>query len=450
MNPANIETNKLEQIIDLAKKNGASSCEVIQKSWSENPVSFENNKLKSLESNQSKGIAVRLIKNGKIGSASSTDPDALNSLVISAIESSEFGPDATFELTKENLNDCRIAINHDSTVDVPLETLVERGTSVIDSLKTFHKDLLISGGFDLGSGETIYLNSNGVHGKKAKSIYSASFSTLLVQDEDFLGIYDGKSNLQDFPDEKEISKKILEKLNYSRNVISIETKRYNIVFTPRAVASLFGDILAVILNGKVVQQKISPLLDKIGKELFDKKLSFTEDPNIGTKATPFDDEGIKTTKKALIQSGTISSFYFDLSSASKMSSSKDAACYISTGNGFKGSLSATPSPNLTSLVIDSGKVNYHDLISNMKEGILIDQVLGAGQSNTLAGEFNVGIDLGFKIKDGKIQGRIKNCMIAGNIFELLKNISQISKEQEWTGSTLFPYFMVENMTVAGK
>lgn len=435
----------LEQILELAKKNGASSCEVIQKSWSENPVSFENNQLKSLESNQSKGIAVRLIKNNKIGSASSTDPDALNSLVVSAIESSEFGPDATFELTRERLDESGNTINHNSTTDIPLETLVERGTSVIDSLKTFHKDLLISGGFDLGSGETIYLNSNGVHGKKTKSIYSTSFSTLLVQEEDFLGIYDGKSNLQDFPDEKEISKKILEKLNHSKNVISIETKKYNIVFTPRAVANLFGDILAVILNGKVVQQKISPLVDKIGKELFDKKLSFTEDPSIGTKATPFDDEGIKTTKKALIQNGTVNSFYFDLSSGSKCTPKNP-----STGNGFKGSLSATPSPNLTSLVINSGKVSYQDLISNMKEGILIDQVLGAGQSNTLAGEFNVGIDLGFKIKDGKIQGRIKNCMIAGNIFELLKNVSEISKEQEWTGSTLFPYFMIENMTLAGK
>ncbi len=442
MSPINTQTTNLEHILDLSKKHGASSCEVIQKSWAENPVSFENNKLKSLESNQSKGISVRLIKNKKIGIASSTDPDALESIVISAIEASEFGPDATFEFSKEPIS----TPLQQETPPIPLENLVERGTKVIDSLKIFHKDLLISGGFDLGFGETVYLNSNNVYGKKTKSIYSTNFSVLLVKDEDFLGIYEGNSSLENFPCEKEISKNLLEKLNYSKENLILETKEYNIIFTPRAIASIFGEILAVILNGKVIQQKVSPLVDKLGKELFDKRFSFIEDPMIGIKATAFDDEGIKTRKKVLIKNGIVNDFYFDLSSGSKITPSQN-----STGNGFKGSLAQPPSPGLTSLVIEGGKTKYDDLIKNTKEGILVDQLLGAGQSNTLAGEFNVGIDLGFKIKDGKIQGRVKNCMIAGNIFEVLKNISEISNEQEWVyGSMLFPAVLIENMTVAGK
>ena len=440
-----IKNSKLEKILDLAKKDGATSVEIIQKSWSENPVSFENNTLKSLESNQNTGISIRLIKNKKIGSSSSTDPDALESLVTAAIEASEFGPEATFEFTKENIS---VEALHATPLqqELLLENLVERGTNVIESLGTFHKDLLVSGGFNLGFGETVYLNSNGVSGKKKKSIYSTSFSALLVQDEDFLGIYDSNSNLKDFPDEKEISKKILEKLNHSKATLTLETKKYPVIFTPRAVASVFREILEVMLNGKVIQQKVSPLVDKLGKELFDKRFSFIEDPTIGTNATLFDDEGIKTTKKHLIKNGVVNSFYFDLSSASR-----DVARYVSTGNGFKGSLTQPPSPNLTSLVIDGGKTKYNDLIKNIKEGVLVDQLLGAGQSNTLAGEFNVGIDLGFKIKDGRIQGRVKNCMIAGNIFEILKNISEISKEQEWvSGSMLFPAFLIESMTVAGR
>ncbi len=438
--------SKLEKILDLAKKNGADSVEIIQKSWAENPVSFENNKLKILESNQSTGISVRLIKNNKIGSSSSTDPDAIESIVISAIEASEFGPEATFEFTKEELGNGRDEVNPVSTRELPLENLVERGTQVIEQLRTFHKDLLVSGGFDLGFGETVYLNSNGVCGKKTKSIYSTSFNTLLVKDEDFLGIYESNSNLKDFPDEKEMSNKILEKLNYSKENLLLETKKYNVIFTPRAVESIFGEILAVILNGKVIQQQVSPLIDKLGKELFDKRFSFIEDPSIGTKATLFDDEGIKTTKKHLVKNGVVSNFYFDLSSGSRVK----PMC-LTSGNGFKGSLSQLPSPNLTSLVIEGGKIKYSNLIKNTKEGILVDQLLGAGQSNTLAGEFSVGIDLGFKIKDGEIKGRIKNCMIAGNIFEVLKNISEISSDQEWVyGSMLFPAFLIEGMTVAGK
>ena len=63
----------------------------------------------------------------------------------------------------------------------------------------------------------------------------------------------------------------------------------------------------------------------------------------------------------------------------------------------------------------------------------------------------MGIDLGYKILNGNIQGRIKNCMVAGNIFEVLKNICEISSDREWvSGCELYPYFMLDNLTVAGK
>ncbi len=436
--------SKLEKILDLAKKNGASETEVIQKSYTENPVNFENNKLKTLESNESSGIGIRLIKNKKIGLASTTDPDAIESTIISAIEASEYGPEATFEFSKEELNSSDV----DSTVknNFPLEELVKRGTKAIEQLKTFHKDTLISGGFDLGYGETIYLNSNGVSGKRNKTVYSSSFYVNLVRGEDFLGVYEGNSNLDNFPDEKEITKKILEKLNYSKENITLTTKTYPVIFTPHAVSSIFVDILIVLLNGKAIQQGISPLADKIGEKLFDGKLSLIEDPEIGTAKTPFDDEGIKTKKKTLIQKGVVNSFYFDLSSGSRVMPQ-----HASTGNGFKGTLSTAPAPKLTSIKVESGKTSYNDLIKNIKEGVLIDQVLGAGQSNTLAGEYNVGIDLGFKIVNGEIKGRIKNCMIAGNIFEVLKNITEISHEQECVyGSSFLPWFLFDNLTVGAK
>ena len=440
-----VKFSKLEAILALAKQNGASEAEVIQSSWTENPINFENNKLKTLESNQSSGIAIRLIKNKKIGTSSTTDPDAFEKIVSSGIEASEFGPDATFELSRKNLGG-RDVVNHVSTEDIPLETLVERGTNVIENLRKFHNDLLISGGFNLGHGETTYLNSNNVFGKKVKSIYSTSFSVQLVRGEDFLGIYDGNSNLDNFPDEKQISNKIFENLTLSKELVSLKTQKYTVIFTPRAVSSIFSHILSVILNGKMVQQKISPLTDKLGKELFDKKLTFIEDPNIGTQKADFDDEGIRTKRKVLIKEGVVNNFYFDLSSGSKVIPKQ-----ISTGNGFKASLGSSSVPSLTTIQIEEGKTLYKDMIKNTKEGVLVDQVLGAGQSNTLAGEFSIGIDLGFKIKDGNIQGRVKNCMVAGNIFHVLKNIEEISSDREWVyGVELLPAFLIDNMLVASK
>lgn len=433
---------KLESLIEIARKKGASEIEVIQKSWTSNPISFENNKLKSLESNESSGIGIRLIKNGRFGIASSTDPSAVEETVTSAIEASEFGPDAIFSFSKDPIppNTISTPIPHS-----PLEELVERGNKIIESLKAFHSDLLISGGFDLSYGNTIYINSNGVYGERKKSLYSTSFYANLIRGEDFLGIYEGNNSLENFPDEEEIKNKILEKLNFSKLNVSTETKKYTVIFTPNAVSNIFASIFSVLFNGKIIQQGISPLGEKLGQKLFDKNLSFIEDPSIGTSKAAFDDEGVKSEKKELIKNGTVNSFYFDLLSAAKYGKS-------STGNGFKGGLSLAPSPSLTTTTIETnGKMTMNEMIKNTKEGILIDHVLGAGQSNTLAGEFNVGIELGFKIEDGQIKGRVKNSMIAGNIFELLKDIKEISSDREWIyGGSLYPAFLLEGLTVAGK
>ncbi len=436
--------SKLEKILDLAKLNGAKEAEVLQMSYTEDPINFENNKLKNLQSNQGCGISIRLIKNNKLGTASSTDPDALESIVKAAIEASEFGPKATFELTQEK-------INHSSTTTnsiLPLEDLVERGTAAIESLKTFHPDLLISGGFDLSIGETNYLNSYGVCGIRTKSIYSAGFYANLVRGEDFLGVYESKSDLENFPDEKKIIASVLEKLNYSKQNVSLQTKKYPVIFTPKAVKSIFVYILSVMLNGKAIEQKISPLINKLGELLFDSKLTLNEDPTIGTKKAGFDDEGMQTQKKVLIKNGTINSFYFDMSSGSRCVPQQ-----TSSGNGFKPGLSGVHTPMLTSLIVTGGSKNNHykDMVKDIKEGILVDELLGAGQSNVLAGEFSTGIELGFKIENGEIKGRIKNCMIAGNIFEVLKDIKEISGIQEWVGgSSLLPAFLIDGMTVAGE
>ena len=173
-----LKTSTLETLLELAKKQGAEQVEVIQMSWTENPINFENNKLKALESNESSGIFVRIIKNNRIGSSSTTDPQATEKVVKDAIEASEFGPDATFKFSDNKLKTPEECFKKP---DLPLEELVEKGYKEIEYLKTFHKDTLISGGFNLGFGETVYLNSNGVNGTRRKTVYSTNLYALLVR-----------------------------------------------------------------------------------------------------------------------------------------------------------------------------------------------------------------------------------------------------------------------------
>ncbi|MEM1170803.1 MAG: metallopeptidase TldD-related protein [Cyanobacteria bacterium P01_H01_bin.35] len=65
------------------------------------------------------------------------------------------------------------------------------------------------------------------------------------------------------------------------------------------------------------------------------------------------------------------------------------------------------------------------MISNIKEGLIVEQVLGAAQSNQLAGELSINLGLGYKVKNGKIIGRVKNKMLTGNIFAAFQNLVDI-------------------------
>ena len=75
--------------------------------------------------------------------------------------------------------------------------------------------------------------------------------------------------------------------------------------------------------------------------------------------------------------------------------------------------------------------------------------MGAGQGNELGGDFKGNVLLGYRVKDGKILGRIKNTMISGNVFDCLKNLSWISRDTNWIyGSFNVPYIMCENIQIA--
>ena len=96
------------------------------------------------------------------------------------------------------------------------------------------------------------------------------------------------------------------------------------------------------------------------------------------------------------------------------------------------------------------------MIKNTAQGLLVEDFLGIGQGNPINGEFSVNVSLGYKIENGKIIGRVKDIMLAGNVFEALKDITAISREREWVSGSwayfagLMPYIQVGKLSVTAK
>jgi len=76
------------------------------------------------------------------------------------------------------------------------------------------------------------------------------------------------------------------------------------------------------------------------------------------------------------------------------------------------------------------------MLADIKEGLVIEYLMGAGQGNILGGDFSGNVLLGYKVENGKIVGRVKDTMVSGNVYQVLKDIAAIGNDTRWVGSFL--------------
>ena len=199
------------------------------------------------------------------------------------------------------------------------------------------------------------------------------------------------------------------------------------------------------LDGKNVFTGVSPLIGKLGETLFDPKITLVDDGTLDGKfgSAPYDDEGIPHRRNPLVEKGVVKSFYYDLKTAVQSGVEP-------TGNGRRG-LFNPPFPSISNLLIEPGQTSLAEIIAGVDEGLLVEDVLGLGQGNTLSGAFSNPLALAFKIEKGELVGRVKNASIAGNVYELLKNVAAVSRESEWVYNNFnLPYILLSEMNVVAK
>lgn len=433
-----VSDRTLEKILQLASDR-SDAAEVYYRSSQDTPIEFENNRLKSLQTKALQGVALRVVCNGKLGFASSTDLTRLEDLVDAAVQTAEIGDAAEFEFA----SGVKVEAPASNYAPPPTQQLVEIGEKLISQVHSYNADILVDVGFHVRTTETKIATSRDVYAERTTHTVSASLSGNLVRGEDFLQVYSFDVAREAIPDCDRVLEGLLQKYRWAEQQATITSGSYPVLFTPRATVSTLGRLFDTVLSGQTVCQKASPLADKIGQTLFDRRLTLFEDPSIGTSACSFDDEGTPTSRKVFIDRGTVMGFYWDRRWAAR------AGCQ-STGNGFRGGLSR-PGPDTVNLCIAPGNTSTAELIASMEEGLIVDGVLGAGQSNQLAGEFSVNLDLGYKVEKGQIVGRVKNTMVAGSIFEAFQNLVDLSDQPEWIGGGAYvPSILFQKLGVAAR
>lgn len=432
----------MDEILTRAKK-VAEQAEVFQVSSRRTPVHFEANRLKQIETKESTSLALRIMKGGRIGfsaAAGSIEPDAL---LNHAVDTAQFGMPARFDFPNPK------AYPHIETFDpetekVTIDNMVTLGERLIATVRELAPDILCDTSVTKGTISIRIANSQGGEASYDKSFFSLSLEGILIRDGDMLFVGDSQSSCHPLLDFKTIADEVTWQLDLAKREAAVSTGTMPIIFTPRGVASALIAPLILAFNGKMALDGASPLKDAQGKQLFDRKFSLWDNPLLPYQpaSRPCDDEGVPSQQNSLIDNGVVSQFLYDLQTAALANTQ-------STGSGNRhGGL---PSPSPSSLIIDEGDVSLEEMIKNMKHGLVIDQLIGAEQGNLFSGAFSGNVLLGYKVDEGEVVGRVKDTMVSGNIYQILKQLEAVGQEARWIGSFLrTPCLLCSGLSVATK
>jgi len=433
----------LENILALAKK-VAEEAEVFLVSSRETPVGFEANRLKRLETRETTSVSLRIVKDGRIGFASTTRLDDPQALVNMAVESAQFGAEARFTLPPaQGYPEIEV---YDARVEgVAIEEMVGIGESLIAAVRSHTPELVCEAGVAKSEGTVKILNSRGGEASYRKSFFTIAIEGTLIRDTDMLFVGEFDSSCQPIAEFKPLADSVIQQLELAKRRASVATGRLPVVLTPKGVRSAFLAPLALAFNGKMVLEGASPLVGRQGERLFDERLSIWDDATIDYRpaSRPCDDEGVPSQRIPLIQKGVVANFLYDLQTAALAGSRSTGS-----GNRVRGGM---PTPSVSALVIEEGDTAFEDMIRDMKQGLVIEMLIGAEQGNVLGGEFSGNVLLGYKVENGEIVGRVKDAMVSGNIYDALKELIAIGREAKWVGGALWtPALYLPGLAVASK
>jgi PmbA protein len=267
----------------------------------------------------------------------------------------------------------------------------------------------------------------------------------LTRGSDMLFVGDSVSSCRPILETGKVADMVLQQLELARNQAPVPTRPMPVIFTPNGVASALVMPLLAAFNGKTVLEGASPLGQKLGQTVFDNKFQLLDDPMAAFQPSsrPCDDEGVPSQRTPLIEAGKVTSFLYDLQTAAM-------AGTHSTGSGRRGH-GGLPAPSPSAFVVAAGGTTFDEMVGDIKEGLVVEQLMGAGQGNVLGGDFSGNVLLGYKVENGKIVGRVKDTMVSGNVYQVLKNIAAFGSEARWVGGFLqTPHIYCPDVSVASR
>ncbi|WP_091989232.1 metalloprotease PmbA [Pseudoalteromonas denitrificans] len=428
------------QVLEKAKKLGATSAEAAMSSTSGLSVSTRLGEVETIEFNQDGALGISVYVGNRKGSASTSDlsPKALDLVVTKAIEIAKYTSEDPFNgLADKGLLEFTPA---DLDLYHPWLVTPEQG---IDFCKQAEEAALNSdsrivnsdgASFSSHQGLRVYGNSHGLISGFPRTRHSLS-CMVIGQDGEQMerdSAYTTSRLQNKLKTANEVGLEAATETLAKLNSRKLKTGKMPVIFRADIASSLFGHLVSAIGGGSLYR-KSSFLLDSLGTQVFSSLVNIEEKPHIlqGMASSPFDSEGVRTQDCTILKNGELQTYLLASYAARKLNM---------TSTGHAG--------GIHNWLVKSTDGELAQLIKTMGTGLLVTELMGQGV-NIITGDYSRGA-AGFWVENGMIQYPVSEITIAGNLKDIFKGITAIGSDIDLRGSVQTGSILVEQMQVSGE
>jgi len=438
--PIEILQQMASDILDCAKKGGASNCETdVSDGFGQN-VTVRKGEVETIEYNRDKGLSVTVYIGQKRGHASTSDfsPQAVGDTVAAALSIAKY----TAKDDCAGLADTALLAREFPDLDLyypwdlPVEQAIQLAQTCEASAFGVDKRIVNSEGASISLSESqfIYANSSGFMAGYPTSRHGISCAVIAGQNDTMQRDY-WYSVARDADDLELVE--CVGKRAGMRSVARLGAKKIAtcevpVLFEAPVASGLIGHFVSAISGGSLYR-KSSFLLDSIGRKVFAPNIQIHEFPHLkkGLASGVFDDEGVATLERKVIENGVVQGYFLGSYSARKL--------------GIRTSGNAGGNHNL--IINNGAPLEFPALLKKMDKGLLVTELLGHGV-NSVTGDYSRGA-VGYWVEGGEVCYPVEEITIAGNLKDMLLGISEMGSDVVVRGSKQCGSLLINQMTVAG-
>ena len=445
--------NEFKQlVIDECASRGITEYELYYQVGASTSVETFQHSINEFSSSYSGGLCFRCIVNGKMGYASTEDLSAQQAKAVVAK-----AVDNAINLEAEEAVFLGEGGQEYETVEdksYPLPTTEELISKVLETTeKLYAADPMAVDGCQtqgiIETSEVAIYNSKGLDLHRSSSAAGLVVVGVVSDGKEMTNDYQIKLGQLDKIDTDAMVKKAIDTAKEQLGGEVAPTGQYPVIFNTDAMCSLLG-VYSGIFNSEAAQKGLSKLAGKEDETIAASCVTLVDDPFHKENPEPmsFDAEGSPTHRKAIIEKGVLNTLLYNLKTAA-------VAGKKTTGNASKAGYDAAVGIRPFTMYLEGGELTEEELLQKAGNGVYITDLSGlhAG-ADSISGDFSLQSS-GYMIEDGKKTRYVKSFTVAGNFYELLKNIVALANNSHLPramGSTAFgaPSALVDGLSIAGK